>query len=124
MPVIRSSFSEADTRDLVFRVLAQFADGLRERPTLYTIYDEIDLLPGEFAPAWVRRIYFDAVTRRVVETAVEFLRRIGAPPPNPYTADDQETLMAAERGRRAIADPSDERADAVGRAQSRAAREY
>ena len=69
MKQVRVSFTEADTRALVFRLLDQWAHGTRDRPTLYTVYDAIGLAPGEFAPAWVRRIYFDSVTHRTVETA-------------------------------------------------------
>lgn len=121
---VLTTFTEEDTRKLVFRLLDQWAHGTRDRPTLYTVYDALGLAPGEFAPAWVRRIYFDSVTHRVVETAPEFLRRIGAPPPSGYTDEDPETSGAAERGRQAIADPSDNRVDAVQRAQARASRRY
>ena len=124
MKQVRVSFTEADTRALVFRLLDQWAHGTRDRPTLYTVYDAIGLAPGEFAPAWVRRIYFDSVTHRTVETAPEFLRRIGAPAPAGYGEECADTLNAAERGRQAIADPADNRPDAVQRAQARAARRY
>jgi hypothetical protein len=119
-----TAFTQDDTRTLVFQLLADWRAGLSGQPNLLTVYDQLGLEPGDPAPSWVRRIWYDAVSGLTVETAPEYLTRIGVPTPVRYRDDPELIADAAERGRSAIADPRDPAPTAHLTAQARAVRSF
>lgn len=121
---VLTAFTQEQTRALTFRLLADWRNGAIDQPNLHTVYDHMNLEPGDIAPAWVRRIWYDAVTGRAVETATEYLHRIGVPTPVRFRGDDDAVTEAAERGRSAITDPRDHTPEANLKAQARAVRSY
>lgn len=119
-----SAFTQEQTRTLAFQLLADWRAGVAEKPNLLTIYDRLGLADGDTTPAWVRRIWYDAVTGLAVETATEYLTRIGVPTPPRFRNDPEAIADAAERGRSAIPDPRDTTPEAHLNAQARAVRSY
>jgi hypothetical protein len=119
-----SSITQDETRLFAFQLLADWRAGFTAKPNLLSLFDRLDLQPGDTAPAWVRRIWYDAVTGLAVETGQEYLARIGVPTPVRFRNESHLVAEAAERGRSAIVDPRDISADAHFKAQARAVRSF